>query len=285
MATIREIRRKLQTIGNIQKTTQAMELVAASRLRKAQSKAEMARPYSNKLKSILGRLIISSDVVEHALIEERQVKKIAYVVIAADRGLCGAYNHAVFSFTEKQLKKRDAASVVVLPFGRKTIEYFKRRPWKVEEAKGDWGGKITFAEIEAYSKMLIRQYLSGKYDEVWLIYTHYINITSREVRVQKLLNIDAEQQERSGYVESYIFEPNVQDLLGEILPHFVISQVQTALYEAYASELGARIFSMRAATKNAEELKEKLTLVRNKLRQSSITKELIEITSGAESTK
>lgn len=259
-----------------------MEMVAASRLRKAQARAEMSRPYAKKLKSILDKIISASIDLEHPLITKREVKKICLIVIAGDRGLCGSYNYTVFSSAEKMLKKYPAEKVDLIPIGRKTIDYFSNKKWKIRDKISDWGGKITYQEIEIFTKKLIEQFLNGEIDEVWLIYTHYINIAARKVMVEKLLNIDPPQSEQTGSA-SYIFEPSSSEIFAEILPRYCVTRVQTALHEAYASELAARIFSMRAATKNAEEMIEQLTLVRNKLRQSSITRELIELTSGAES--
>lgn len=282
MATLREIRRKLHSVANIEKITQAMEMVAASRLRKAQVKAEMSRPYARKLKEILDKLIAVATEFEHPLVTQREVKKICLIVIAGDRGLCGAYNNTVFSTAEKMLKKYQSEDVDLIPFGRKAADYFSGKKWKIRDKITDWGGKISYLQIETFTKDLIQQYLKEEIDEVWLIYTHYINIASRQVIVEKLLNIDTPKTDKTGS-SGYIFEPDASEIFAEILPRYCISKVQTALHEAYASELAARIFSMRAATKNAEEMIEKLTLVRNKLRQSSITRELIELTSGAES--
>lgn len=279
MATIREIRRKLHSVANIRKITQAMEMVAASRLRRAQAKAEQSRPYATKLKDILENLIGVTDDLEHPLMEPREVKRTGYVAIAGDRGLCGSYNHQIISTTEKLLK----ADVELFLIGRKVVEHFSGKQWPVGEAISDWGGKISYGEIEKFTHLLIDRFLKGELDEIWIIYTHFINAASRKIRVEKLLPIEAPKKEEKP--PSYIFEPKPSQIFTELLPHYIVTKVQAALNEAYASELGARIFSMRAATKNAEEMIEKLTLVRNKVRQSGITRELIEITSGAESLK
>ncbi len=285
MATIREIRRKLQSVHNIQKITQAMEMVAASRLRRAQAKAEMSRPYAIKLRAILDNIMSTSDELTHPLINKREVKKIGLVIIAGDRGLCGAYNQTVFSTAEKMLKNYHPKQIELILVGRKTIEYFSGKKWQIGETIPEWGGKITYPQIEAFTYHLINQYLGANLDEIWLIYTHYMSIVSRKIMIEKLLNIDHSKSESNRKVTNYIFEPNASEIFAEILPHYCITKVQSALNEAYASELGARIFSMRAATKNAKEMIEKLTLVRNKVRQTGITRELIEVTSGMENLK
>jgi F-type H+-transporting ATPase subunit gamma len=285
MATLREIRRKLHSVKNIQKITQAMEMVAASRLRRAQAKAEMSRRYYIKLEEILHQLVTAATDFVHPLINSRKVKKSAFVVIAGDRGLCGAYNHNVFSTTEKRLKDTETNQVELILVGRKAIDYFTGKKWKIGDKISEWGGKISYHQIDEFTHTIINRYLAGDYDEVWLIYTHFITISARKVMVEKLLNIDKQNLEEKTTPPSYIFEPNTEEIFAEILPRYCTTKVQSALNEAYASELSARIFSMRAATKNAEEMIEKLTLVRNKIRQSSITRELIEITSCVESLK
>ena len=282
MSTLRDIRRKIQSIGNIRKITEAMELVAASRLRKAQTRAQASRPYALKLKEILDRLISASTDLKHPLISPRAVKKTGLVIIAGDRGLCGGYNQNVFNAAEKFLQKYEPDQVELIPIGRKPIEYFKTKKWMISAKLEDWGGKITYPQIEELSNILMNFYLHRQLDEIWVIYTHFINMGAREVRIDKFLNIDASPSS-THFKNNYIYEPDVSTIFAEILPRYCITKIQMALNDAYASELAARITSMRAATKNAEEMIETLTLIRNKVRQAEITRELIEITSGAES--
>lgn len=281
MATLRDIRRKIQSVANIQKITQAMELVAASRLRKAQARAESARPYALKLKEILDRLISSMDKSKHPLVTPRKVKTIGLVVIAGDRGLCGGYNHNVFGAAEKFLQGYSHDAVKLFPVGRKTVEYFTYKKWPIASKLSEWGGKIAYAQIEEFTRELMDLYLQGHVDEIWVVYTHFINMGAREVKIDKFLNI--ESSSTTPVNGSYIFEPDAPSVFAEILPSYCVTKIQSALNDAYASELAARISSMRAAAKNAEEMIRSLTLTRNKIRQYGITKELIEITSGAES--
>lgn len=280
MATLRDLRQKIQSVGNIEKITKAMELVAASRLRKAQAKAEASRPYALKLKEVLDRLILASDELKHPLITPRKVRKTGLVVVAGDRGLCGGYNQNVFNAAEKFLQKYDASQAELIPVGRKSFEYFKMKKWPLADKLEEWGGKITYTQTEEFTIKLLSFYLTGQLDEIWLVYTHFINMCAREVRVDKFLNIDIAISAKSQ--DYYILEPSALTIFTEILPRYCITKIQSVLNDAYVSELAARISSMRAATKNAEEMIEELTLIRNKVRQSGITKELIEITSGAE---
>lgn len=285
MATIREIRRQLHSVGNIRKITQAMEMVAGSRLRKAQAQAEQARPYFSKLKKMLDNLVLGSEVGENPLTIPREVHKTGFVVIAGDKGLCGGYNQAIFSATEKRLANYAPDQVELTLIGNRAIDYFSSKKWPLGEQIADWGGKIEYPQIRELTLELILKFLEGELDEVWLIYTHFVNVAIRHVRVEKLLNIDPPKVSPNYKPLVYLLEPNAHEIFTAILPHYCVTKVQAALNDAYASELSARVFSMRAATKNAQELIEKLTLVRNKIRQTGITKELIEITSGAESLK
>lgn len=280
MASIRDIRRKIQSVGNIQKITQAMELVAASRLRKAQAKLESSRPYTLELKEILDLLILSSEDLKQPLITPRKVKRIGVIVIAGDRGLCGSYNQAIFSAADKLLHK-NAAEAAVVPVGKKPVDYFERRKWPILSKLQDWGGKITYPQIAEFTNDLIGRYLQGEVDEVQLVYTQFINMTSRKVMIEKLLPIDVEKKKQQK--DDYIIEPDAHRVLAELLPRYTTMKIQTAMHEAYTSELAARISSMRTAAKNAKDMIESLTLTRNKIRQAGITRELIEITSGAES--
>lgn len=285
MTTLREIRRKLRSVHNIQKITQAMEMVAASRLRKAQEKAEKTRPYNVQLTEMLDYLTFTQHDFVHPLTQARPVKKICYIVISADKGLCGSYNSAIISQTEKALAQVNDKEVELILFGRKAIDYFSQKKWKIQAQFHNWGGKISFQEVSTLANQLITDYLTNKYDEIWLFYTHYVNIISRQIKVEKLLNIDPPTHLEGNKPLDYIFEPDAYDIFSEILPHYCLVKISSALDESYASELAARIFSMRAATKNADEMIKKLTLTGNKIRQTSITRELIEITAGVESLK
>lgn len=284
MATLKEIRRKLQSVKNIQKITKAMEMVAASRLKKAQAKAERSRPYFNHLKTMLDNLISASEGFSHPLLDPREVNKTCFIIIAGDRGLCGSYNHNVFTTAENALQEYNKDQVELILIGKKTVDHFSKGPWEIDRSISAWGGKITYAEIKGLAEYLMDEYLTRHYDDIVLVYTHYISAISRKVVVEKLLKHDNSEKE-DATIQNYIVEPGIAEILTELLPHYTISKIQLALYEAYASELAARVFSMRSATTNAREMIDSLTLIRNQLRQSSITRELVEITSCAESLK
>lgn len=283
MNSLREIRSHLRSIENIKKITDAMERIAASRLRRAQTKAEQSRPYISKLKDVLEKL--SSADVTHPLFIQKTVKKTGVLVVSADKGLSGSYNSNILNAADTFLKKYTPDQVELIILGRKALEHYQRRHWKIRSKMTDWGEKITFNEIKSLSEQLVNWFLSGEFDEIWLIYTHYISVMNRKVIIEKFLNVGKSQSEKHSTTQSYIFEPNPTEILAEILPRYCITRIQTALYESYASELAARIVAMQTASKNSEEMITHLTLTKNKIRQRDITREMIEITTGAESSK
>jgi len=285
MATLRDIRKRIRSVENIKQITKAMEMVAAARLRRAQAKAEQSQPYASKMRQILENLASASTDFTHPLYEQREVKKTGVVVVAADRGLCGSYNTNLFLAADRFLRNSNPDNAELIAVGRKAVDYYKRRKWTIRHRIPEWGGKISFPQVKTLANQLVSWFLLGELDEVWLAYTHFISIPSRKVVFEKFLNIEQPKTEEKQLTLDYIFEPNPGEIYTEILPRYCVTKIQTVLNEAYASELAARMISMGAATKNAEEMIENLTLVRNKARQASITKEMLEITSGAEALK
>jgi F-type H+-transporting ATPase subunit gamma len=278
MTTLRDIRRRLQSVENVKKITDAMERVAAARLKKAQSKAESSRPFAKKLTEILHNL--SSSNISFPFFEKRKVTKTGIAIFAADRGLSGSYNAALLSKADEFLQKYDHSNAELFLVGRKAIDHYKRSGWTIRYQKADWGGKITLPEVQELTDLLVKSFLSHELDEIWLVYTHYITIFSRKVVLEKFLSIEKTKSDnRNG---NYIYEPNEEEILNAILPRYCLIKIQGAFQEAYASELSARIIAMRMASKNSSDMIQRLTLVRNKVRQASITKEMIEISSGAE---
>lgn len=277
MSSLIDIRRRLRSVENIQKITNAMERVAAARLRRAQAKAEQSRPYVSKMKGILEKL--STTEFSHPLLEQRQVKKTAVIVIAADRGLSGSYNSNVLQAADTFLKKYNKDNVELLLFGRKALEHYGHKNWKISHQMKEWGGKITFHEIEIFTNHVVDWFLTGKYDEIWLIYTHYISVMNRKIIIEKFLNIGKPEGSKIERL-NYIFEPDPGEIYEQLLPRYCITRLQTAFFEAYASELAARIVAMQTASKNSENMIKDLTLIRNKVRQEGITREIIEITAA-----
>lgn len=280
METLKEIRKRLHAVENIKQITKTMEMVAGARLRRAQAKAEQSRPYAEKIKMVLEHVAQSG--FTHPLFEVREVKKIGLVIVAADRGLCGAYNSHIFQKAEQFLHKHANEEVELFLIGRKAVDHYHNKKWKIKTKIPRWGGKITVQESNSFAHEVMESFLNDELDEVWLVYTQFISVFQRQVMVEKFLNVQRQEVEKTQYVQDYIFEPDPAEILYDLLPRYGEVKIHSILAEAYASELAARVVSMKAATKNAEEMIENLTLVRNKIRQSGITKEMLEIISGAE---
>lgn len=285
MSNLRDIRRRLKSVENIKKITDAMERVAAARLRRAQSLVEESRPYIVKMREILANL--ASGDFKHPLMDQREVKKTGLIVIAADRGLSGSHNSNILQAADKFLKNYTPENLELILIGRKCFEYFQQRRWPIKYQLADWGGKISFHDIKALSNQLIHWYLEHEFDEIWIIYTHFISIAHRQVLTEKFLNIgppkEAKKTDKKAVYSNYIFEPSPEAIFAELLPRYCLTIIQTSLYESYVSELAARIMAMQIASKNSEEMIENLTLVRNRVRQESITREMLEISAGSQS--
>jgi F-type H+-transporting ATPase subunit gamma len=285
MSTLRDIRSRIQSVRNIKQITKSMEMVAASRLHKAVPNAEHASLYANKLWEMVQHIVSSEQAITNPLFAPKKSEQTVLIVVAGDTGLSGPYNSTVFSAADAFLKERDPQTTQLILFGRKAIEYYQRKPWQIIQRVENWSGKITFIEIRKFTSELRESFLRSEFHSVWFVYTHYVNPFLRNVVVDKLLNIEKPKHQHIKLQQNTIFEPNPAELLEDLLPRYCLAKMTAILYQSYASELGARVASMRAATKNAEEMIDSLILLSNKLRQSGITKEILEITSGAEAMK
>lgn len=283
MASLREIKKRIHSIESIKQITRSMEMVAAARLPKAVIRAKHQDLYTTYLYNFIQKLSFTTKESMHPLFSERNIKKTAFIIIGADKGMSGSYNNNLFSAIEKKLKNYNHENLLLYLFGRKAIDYYKRKKWNIGERIENWGGKITSKEIEDFSKKVINSFLHHEIDEVILVYTKYVNAFSSQIQFEKLLNFTQtkEMEENS----NFILEPNAEEIFVRILPEYCRVKLESILAHSYASELSARVFAMSAATKNAEEMIEKLTIIRNKVRQTNITNEMLEIAGGAEGLK
>jgi len=286
MATLRDLRRRIRSVQGTQQITKAMEMVAAAKLRKAQVKVESSRPYASKMQAMLDNLTQASASLTHPLFEKREVKKVGLVVVTSDRGLCGSYNHNVIHEADNFLKGYEKDKVVLTIIGRKGYTYYLKRPWEIKLKYLGLGGDLNLAQVKNITNDLVNLFLSKEVDEIHFTYTKFHSAVTYKVTTEKFLNIESQvkAEGKEGFVD-YIFEPDPQKIFGSLLPIYCMTRVQIALAESFASEHGSRMISMSAATQNAEEMIEHLTLFMNKLRQASITKEMLEITTGAEALK
>jgi F-type H+-transporting ATPase subunit gamma len=284
MANIRDIRRRIRSAKNIQQITRAMKFVSAARLRKAQERVIAARPYARQMVAVLNSLATRVPEQAHPLLARRGDDKIELVVITADRGLCGAYNTNIIRQALEFLVKHSQRNVELNILGKRARDFFRRRPYAIRHEAINVLQKPTFADAAAIAKDLIDEFVKGEKDQVWLVYNEFKSVVQQRVVVEPLLPIQRlDHPDDVGRLE-YLYDEPPEKIFSNLLPRHVEAQIFRALLEAAASEHGARMSAMEAATNNAAEMIEGLTLYANKVRQASITKELIEVVSGAAST-
>ncbi|MZP30773.1 F0F1 ATP synthase subunit gamma [Heliobacterium undosum] len=285
MPGMRDIKRRIRSIKSTQQITKAMKMVAAAKLRKAQEKVIQARPYAKRIQGVLSRLVAAATDVNHPLLETREVKRVGYVVITADRGLCGGYNANIIRKVNNETKGRDDVSLVCV--GRKSRDFFKRMGNTIEAEYVGLGEDISFGMAKEIAAKVMELYEQGTVDQVQLVFTEFYSaLTQKPVQMQ-LLPIPAQAGEAGAAEDSkgpqplYEFEPSPEAVLDELLPKYVENQIYRALLESKASEQGARMTAMGSATDNAKEMINKLTLSFNRARQAAITKEISEVVGGA----
>ena len=284
MPSTRDLRRRIKSVKGTQQITKAMKMVAAAKLRRAQTAITEARPYADTLSSVLASLAERTEHT-HPLLERHEGSRAWLMVITSDKGLCGSFNANLLRQTERELRSERWEEVELLTIGRKGADYFKRRQWPVAHAERETMSAIGPDDGPRLARMCIQAFTTGQVDTVWLVYNRFVNLIRQEYTLQQLLPIEppeATPSDDQGPTIDYLYEPDAEGLLAELLPSHVEAQVQRALLDSAAAEQAARMTSMDAATKNAGEMIDALTLLYNRTRQAAITKELIEIVSGAQ---
>lgn len=284
-AGVREFKRRIRSVKNTQQITKAMKMVAAAKLRKAQERAEQSRPYTETLQGTLARLASLSTDVQHPLLVKRdEVRKVGYIVVSSDRGLCGAYNTNILKAANEAIAADDRkVQTGIIAVGRKGRDFYRKRSG-LDAEYTDLGDSVSYADSREIAEYVINAYENEELDEVYLVYSRFINVLRQVPTVTKLLPIESLEQETEipeKYVE-YIYEPSAALILLTLLPRYVGSQVYHAMLEGKASELGAKLTAMGNATQNAGEIIDALTLKMNKVRQAAITDEILDIVGGAE---
>jgi len=286
MANMSDIRRSISSIESTGQITKAMKMVASSKLRRAQSAVVAARPYAAKVREVLGSLSNESGASSHPLQEVREVKKVLYIVVAADSGLCGGFNANVTKEGERAMKENEHECAVI-PVGKRARDFYKKRNYNIVSEYVEIGDTPGFATGRAIAQEIIKLYTEGEYDEVHLVYSVFKSALSNIPTDVKILPIEAlpteEKAEKAegGVNPLYTFEPNEEEVLNVLLPAYVETQIYAAVLESKASEHGSRMTAMSAATDNAAELIKSLTLAMNRARQAAITTEISEIVGGA----
>ncbi|MCT8823266.1 F0F1 ATP synthase subunit gamma [Glaesserella parasuis] len=285
MAGAKEIRTKIASVRNTQKITKAMEMVAASKMRKTQERMSASRPYSDAIRKVISHIAKGSIDYKHPFLTEREVKKVGFLVVSTDRGLCGGLNINLFKTVLNELKTRKDKGVdsVLGLVGNKAVSFFQSIGVEVKAQVTGLGDAPAMEDLVGIVNGMINRYRDAEVDEVYIVFNRFVNTMSQKPTVQQLLplpELEDDNLENKGSWD-YIYEPNSKVLLDSLLVRYLESQVYQAIVDNLASEQAARMVAMKAATDNAGNLINELQLVYNKARQASITNELNEIVAGA----
>lgn len=277
-----DVRRRVRSVKNIQQITRAMKFVSASKLRRAQERIFSARPYANRMLAVLNSLAARVDPGSHPLLVQREGDQIMLIVITADKGLCGAFNHNILKAAVQYIQDEAVNRTLSLTLvGRKGAEWFRRRPWPVKHQYVNIMSRVDYRYAREIARSVIAYYTAHELDAVYLVYNEFKSVIQQRVVIEPLLPIRRLEVESAHALLDYLYEQPAQVIFHHLLPRHVETQVFRALLESEAAEHGARMTAMDAAARNAKEMIESLTLRMNRLRQAKITKELIEIVSGA----
>jgi F-type H+-transporting ATPase subunit gamma len=285
MLGMREIRRRIRSVNSIQQITRAMEMVAVSRLKRAEERLRSARPYAEKIQEFMESLAPSLPQIEHPLVAKREPHRIAVVLITSDKGLCGAFNANIIQYANLFIEANSDKEIKLFLVGKKGHDFFGRRPYSIEYYLPQVSRDISPQEVKAISNSFVRGFEEGLHDEVYLFYTQFRTAMNTIPTKTKLLPVESPETESQQGSAEPIYEPSAEEIMNELLPRYIESQVYKGLVESSAGEHGARMISMKNATDNAEEMIRNLTLSYNKARQASITKEIIEVTTASEALK
>ncbi|BCL71652.1 ATP synthase gamma chain [Vibrio nigripulchritudo MADA3029] len=285
MAGAKEIRNKIGSVKSTQKITKAMEMVAASKMRRSQDAREASRPYAETMRKVIGHVANGSLEYKHPYLEEREAKRVGYIIVSTDRGLCGGLNINLFKKAVLDMKSwsEKGAEVELAVIGSKATAFFNNSGAKVAAQVSGLGDSPSLEDLIGSVSVMLKKYDEGELDRLYVVYNHFVNTMVQEPTIDQLLPLpksDSEEMQRE-HAWDYIYEPEPKPLLDTLLVRYVESQVYQGVVENLACEQAARMIAMKAATDNATNLIEDLELVYNKARQAAITQELSEIVGGA----
>ena len=281
MANLKDIQQRIKSVGSIQKVTKAMKMVAAAKVKRAQERMEISRPYSKNVQDLICRILpeISSSNID--LIEKRDVKKKGFIVITSDRGFAGSFNSSVIRLAEKEVEKFGKDNVQLFCLGKKASEHFSRRNYNIKESFYDFWKDMNFDTASDIAEAIIDSFVNKEVDEIHVIYNRFRNLASQDLMMEKVLPIDfTENYNVKNY--NYDYEPSRESTVNILLPKHLKVQMWQQMLESYSSEEAARMIAMDNATENAKEIIKELKLEFNKARQAAITTEMLEIVGGAE---
>jgi F-type H+-transporting ATPase subunit gamma len=281
MATLRNIKRRIVSVKSTQQITKAMKMVAAAKLRKAQIRLISARPYAYEMEQVLGHIAARSKKEPVALLQTRKIKRVCYVIVTADRGLCGSFNANLIRRGVQEFESCQVEKKIIFAVGRKGYEFFSRRSYPVKVHKIDLFNSLDFSHAQQISARLAQLYQKKLVDQIVVVYNEFKSAMQQKIIVEQFLPIKPVATSTDKFPVGFIFEPNPEAILRRLAPLNLNIQMWRILLESSASELGARMTAMETASENAEDMIKELVLYYNKARQASITKELNEIVSGA----
>jgi len=288
MANLKEVKSRIQSVNSTKQITKAMKMVAAAKLRRAQDRIIQVRPYAQKLSEYVQSVSFGqTEESKHPCSEIRMVERALLIVVSSDRGLCGAFNSSVFKHTRSLIAEKYAGieslgNLNILPVGKKSYEFFKKRNYNVIEGYAHLIEKLSFDDSRRAAEMIIGEFGKRTYDKVEIIFNEFKNVATQIVKNEQFLPISNIDQDEGGAEVDYIFEPSKDFIFNDLLPKSLKIQFYKALLESNVSEHGARMTAMDKATENADELLKDLRLTYNRTRQAAITKEILEIVGGAE---
>ena len=284
MATLREVKKRIRTVKSTKRITKAMEMVAASKLRRSQRLVEQTRPYSNKMTEMLTHLAAgSSSDITHPYFDIREPKNKTLVVITSDRGLCGSFNSNIVRRGMNWLAEQGLPAAEIVTVGKKGNDILKRRRWPIVGNYINWAGKLDYKKVQDLVAFLTNRFVTGQTDEIYLVYTQYLSTVKYKVVVEPYLPLAKPKSGGSGALHTdYIFEPSPEGIYSALMPRYALTKMVSAIVDSFAAEHGSRMMAMGNATTNAGDMIDDLSLVYNKTRQAQITKELLEVVSGAE---
>ncbi len=282
MPNLRDIRRRIRSVRNTQQVTRAMKIVAAAKLRRSQDRILAARPYARQMLHVLTSLAARANPEEHPLLQERGAERIEVLVITSDKGLCGPFNTNIIRRASEFLEEHRERVLTLHLVGRKGRDFFRRRGAKITREYLELSRKVEYADAARIAGDIIERYVSRDLDAVHMIYNEFKSVLRQQVVLEQLLPIRKLESDEPLATQDYIYEPSSKELLDALLPKHVEYQVLRALFESSAAEHAARMTAMDSATRNAGDMIQDLTRTLNRVRQAAITREIIEVVSGAE---
>ena len=281
MPNLLDIRRRIRSVKNTQQLTKAMKTVSAAKLRRAQERVFSARPYAGQLRNVLGNLTVRIENIAHPLLEIRPEERILLVIVTADRGLCGAFNSNIMRVAQSFMREHSSQALSLAMVGRKGRDFFRRRGFPIRSEFVNIFSRLDYGHAKDISEAIVRAYSNAEVDAAYVVYNEFKSVIQQRVVVEKLLPLSRSELRETEPQRDYIFEQPPQEIFNRLLPRYVEIQIYRALLESAASEHGARMASMDTASRNAGEMIDMLTLNMNRIRQAAITREIIEVVSGA----